>query len=139
VDAPYQPDILRVLCVDDNKDAADMLGALLEIAGFNPRVCYSGAQALAVLDEFNPDACILDIQMPGMDGVELAKRIRDWAGPRALPLVAVTGLDDDATRTRSSEVGFDLHLTKPADPDLLASLLADIVLLRGDWSDPGER
>jgi len=117
VDAPYQPDILRVLCVDDNKDAADMLGALLEIAGFNPRVCYSGAQALAVLDEFNPDACILDIQMPGMDGVELAKRIRDWAGPRALPLVAVTGLDDDATRTRSSEVGFDLHLTKPADPD----------------------
>jgi len=128
----YQSDILRVLCVDDNRDSADMLGVLLEIAGFIPRVCYSGDEALILLSDFNPDACILDIQMPGMGGLELASRIRVWAGNRSICLVALTGIHDDLARVRSTNAGFDLHLTKPADPDQLATLLADIVLLHAE-------
>jgi two-component system, OmpR family, response regulator len=123
---------LRVLCVDDDHDTADTLGVLLELAGFEPRVCYSGSEAIASLPEFRPDACILDLSMPGLDGCEVARRLRTWADPRPIPLVAVTGLDGEEARRQTAAAGFDLHLTKPVDPDKLAAVLADMVILRGD-------
>ena len=128
-DAP----ILRVLCVDDNRDAADTLGVLLELVGYEARVCYDGATALQLAEAFRPDACILDLTMPGMDGDEVGRRLRqrDWA--RNLPLVAVTALSGDDARRRTAQVGFDLHLTKPVDPDLLANVLTDIVILRSEF------
>ena len=126
------PTVLRVLCVDDNRDAADSLGVMLELVGFEAKVCYDGASALAVADEFRPDACILDLTMPGIDGVEVGRRLRQRPWARNLPLVAVTALGNDEARRRTAEAGFDLHLTKPVDPDRLANVLADIVILRGD-------
>ena len=128
---------LRVLCVDDDPDAAHTLAILLDLAGFESRVCLSGADALVTAAEFRPDACILDLSMPGLDGCELARRLRAWSHPRPIPLVAVTGYDGEDARRMTAAAGFDLHLTKPVDPDKLAALLADIVILRGDlWATP---
>ena len=124
--------VLRVLCVDDNHDIADTLGVLLDLVGFEARVCYDGLSALIAAEEFRPDAAILDLMMPGMDGVELGRRLRARPWAAALPLVAVTALGDDEARRRTTEAGFDLHLTKPVEPDRLANVLADLVILKGE-------
>src|SRR5437868_859792 len=126
------PPVLRVPCVADHQDAADSLGVLLELVGYEARVCYDGESALTAAEEFRPDACILDLTMPGIDGVEVGRRLRQRPWARNLPLVAVTALGNDEARRRTAEAGFDLHLTKPVDPDRLANVLADIVILRGD-------
>jgi CheY-like chemotaxis protein len=123
---------LRVLCVDDDPDTADSLAMLLELVGFDPFVYYDARAALAAVDAIRPDAAILDLRMPGMHGCDLARRLRAWAGDRPLPLVAVTAQSDDDARRQTAEAGFDLHLTKPVDPDTLAMVVADIVILRGD-------
>jgi CheY-like chemotaxis protein len=131
--------------VDDNRDAADTLGILLELVGFETKVCYDGQTALNEADQFHPDAAILDLTMPGMDGVEVGRRLRERGWGRSLSLVAVTALGDDEARQQTREAGFDLHLTKPVDPDRLANVLADIVILRSDLGphpagrDTGER
>ena len=124
--------VLRILCVDDNRDAADTLGVLLELAGYQARVCYDGDTALEAAEDFRPDAAILDLSMPGMTGDELGRRLRatDWG--RTLPLVALTALSGEDARQRTAAAGFDLHLVKPVNPDRLANVLADIVILRGD-------
>ena len=127
--------LLRVMCVDDNRDAADTLGILLELVGFEPLVCYDAASALRAADDFRPDAAILDLTMPGMDGVELGIRLRARPWARTIPLVALTALGGDEARERTAHAGFDLHLTKPVDPDRLANVLADIVILKSDsWA-----
>jgi two-component system OmpR family response regulator len=123
---------LRVLCVDDDPDTADSLAMLLELVGFDPFVYYDAKAALAAVDAIRPDAAILDLRMPGMHGCDLARRLRAWAGNRPLPLVAVTAQSDDDVRRLTAEAGFDLHLVKPVDPDKLALVVADIVILRGD-------
>ena len=124
--------VLRILCVDDNHDAADTLGVLLELVGYQAKVCYDGPSALAAAEEFRPDAAILDLCMPGMDGEEVARRLRatDWG--KALPLVALTALGGEDARERTTAAGFDLHLVKPVNPDRLANVLADIVILRAE-------
>ena len=123
--------ILRILCVDDDPQAADILGVLLELTGFEARVAYDGVSALAIARDFRPDAAILDLTMPGMDGYELARRLLERDSFRTPPvLIALTGWSGDDVRRRTAEAGFDLHLTKPVDPDQLALLLADIVILR---------
>jgi CheY-like chemotaxis protein len=131
--AVHEP-ILRVLCVDDNRDAADTLGILLEIVGFEVKVCYDGPSALAAAETFRPDAAILDLTMPGMDGDEVGRRLRARPWGKAIPLVALTALSGDDARRRTEEAGFDLHLTKPVAPDRLANVLADIVILRGEMT-----
>lgn len=123
---------LRVLCVDDDPDTADSLAMLLELVGFEPFVYYDARAALAAVDVIRPDAAILDLRMPGMHGCELARRLRAWAGDRPFPLVAVTAQSDDEARSQTAEAGFDIHLVKPIDPDKLALVVADIVILRGD-------
>ena len=128
---PGEP-VIRVLCVDDNHDAADTLGVLLELVGFEARVCYDGPSALALADLVRPDAVILDLTMPGMDGVEVGRQLRQQTWARNLPMVALTSLGGEDARRRTAEAGFDLHLTKPVDPERLAAVLADIVILRGD-------
>jgi len=129
--------ILRVLCVDDNRDAADTLGILLELVGFEARVCYDGKTALVAAEEFRPDAAILDLSMPGMTGDELGRLLRERPWARQIPLVALTALGDEEARRRTTAAGFDLHLTKPVSPDRLANVLADIVILRGDTVPTG--
>ncbi|QJX00642.1 response regulator [Frigoriglobus tundricola] len=117
------PVTLRVLVVDDNRDAADTLADLLRLYGADVRACYSAETALAQLGTFDFQAAILDIHMPGVDGCELAQRLRA-ATPARLLLVALTGVSDDAARRRTAEAGFDLHLTKASASDILVAALA---------------
>lgn len=118
------PLALRVLVVDDNRDAADTLADLLRLCGAEARVGYSGDEALAVTDGSDFDAAVLDVHMPGIDGCELASRLRAAAHPRRVLLVALTGVSDDAARRRTAEAGFDLHLTKTSAPEVLVAALA---------------
>jgi CheY-like chemotaxis protein len=123
--APWAAPPRRVLVVDDNQDAADSLALLLRLAGQDVRVAYDGHVALAVVAEFRPALAFLDIGMPGMDGYELADRLRRVADLRGLTLVALTGWGQEEDRRRSRAAGFDLHLTKPVEPAALRAVLTD--------------
>ncbi len=114
----------RIMVVDDSRDAADSLGTILELMGATVQVVYDGATALDALDTFKPHAALLDIGMPGMDGYEVARQMRQRAGTEALRLVALTGWGQDEARKLSREVGFDEHWVKPVDPQTLLSLFA---------------
>jgi CheY-like chemotaxis protein len=113
----------RILVVDDNVDAAESLSRLLRMQAHEVRVEYDGLAAVAAARDMNPDVVLLDIGLPKMDGIEVAKILRARAdGPRPL-LVAMTGFGQAKDRVRTAEAGFDHHLTKPVDPKLLQSLM----------------
>ena len=114
----------RVLVVDDNRDAADSLGMLLQALGAEVHVVHAGAPALEAVASFDPSLVLLDIGMPGMDGYEVARRLRRDHQQRALTLVALTGWGQEEDRRRARAAGFDHHLTKPADVGVLQRLLA---------------
>ncbi len=114
----------RVLVVDDNIDAAATLQLLLNSLGHETRVVHDGFQALEAAAEFVPDIVLLDIGLPGLDGYEVARRLRVLRRDRPLRIVAITGWGQDADRERSREAGVDVHLVKPVDPMTLTSLLA---------------
>jgi CheY-like chemotaxis protein len=116
----------RVLVVDDNRDAADSLGALLTLLGADVRVVYGGPDALEVLPQFQPAVVLLDIGMPGMDGLEVAARIRERAEFRDVKLIALTGWGQEEDRRKTQGVGFDHHLIKPADLAILETVLASL-------------
>jgi signal transduction histidine kinase/CheY-like chemotaxis protein len=116
----------RVLVVDDNRDAAESLGMLLGLLRQTTRVVNSGADALDVMGSFKPAIAFLDIGMPGMDGHELARRIRAQPEWQTLTLVAMTGWGQDDDRRRSQSAGFDYHLVKPVDVRALESLLRSL-------------
>jgi PAS domain S-box-containing protein len=111
----------RVLVVDDNADAADMLCAALDALGYRTVAANDGPEALRILDVIEPDIGLLDIGLPVMDGYELAQRIR--AQQPGIDLFAISGYGQDSDLKRSSEAGFRQHLTKPVDLELLARLL----------------
>jgi signal transduction histidine kinase/CheY-like chemotaxis protein len=114
----------RILVVDDNADAAETLNMLLTELGATVTVANSGPEALRALDSFEPDALLLDIGMPGMDGYEVSRRIRSSNHADVL-LIALTGWGQGEDRQRSKNAGFDHHLVKPPDIDLLRNILAD--------------
>jgi CheY-like chemotaxis protein len=114
---------MRVLVVDDNRDAAVALGRLLAASGYQVETSFDGQEALAAAEQFQPDACLLDINMPGMDGFELARRLRERRPETPPILAAVTAYDDYDHLDREVEAGFDLHFTKPADPFEMADQL----------------
>jgi PAS domain S-box-containing protein len=113
----------RILVVDDNKDAANSLGALLKLLGAEVDIVYDGPTALARLSEFRPSAIILDIGMPGMDGYEVARKIREDSEFHDVMLIAMTGWSQEEDRVRSRSAGFHHHLIKPADIEALQALL----------------
>jgi PAS domain S-box-containing protein len=117
------PGVQRILVVDDNRDAADSLGVLLEAPAREVRVVYDGPAAITALTAFRPQAIVLDLGMPGLDGLETARRIRQLPEGRTVTLIAVTGWGQDEDRRRTREAGFDHHLVKPVDGDLLQALL----------------
>ncbi len=114
----------KVLVVDDNCDAADSLGALLDALGTTVAVVHSGKAALEVLETFAPDAVLLDLAMPGMDGYEVARRIRESGANADTLLIALTGWGQEHDVRRSRSAGFDHHLVKPPDIDKLRELMA---------------
>ena len=118
--------ILRILVVDDNQDAADSLRMILEMQdGHEVRVAYDGRSGLAVAKEFHPDLAFLDIGLPkGMDGYEVARRLRALPGLERTQLVALTGYGRVEDRKRSAESGFTAHLVKPVDPEKLREMVA---------------
>ncbi len=116
----------RVLVVDDNRDAAESLGMLLKLLGADVCIVNDGPAALAILPSFRPTVVLLDIGMPGMDGYEVARRIRQQAEWRALLLIALTGWGQEDDRRRSAEAGFDHHLIKPADIAALQTLFMSL-------------
>jgi CheY-like chemotaxis protein len=119
------PGALRVLVVDDNVDAAEVLAEALRALGHEVAVAHDGREALVLAASFDPDAAVLDIGLPGMDGYELARRIRALAAARPPRLVALTGYGQDGDRVRAREAGFDVHLVKPVDLDAVVGLFAD--------------
>jgi CheY-like chemotaxis protein len=114
------------LCVDDNKDAADSEAVLLRAVGFEALACYDGPSALRLAGELRPSVCLVDLNMPGMDGDELAVRLLGRPGWRPLLLVAVTAMGDEQSRARTLAAGFHLHLVKPVDPGKLVALMDEL-------------
>ena len=115
----------RVLVVDDNVPAAESLAMLVRLSGHEARVVHDGTAALALAPEFRPDVVLLDIGLPGMDGYEVARRLRSVPGtPPSLLLIAVTGYGREDDRLRSRDAGIDHHLVKPVDFAVLEGLVA---------------
>jgi signal transduction histidine kinase len=120
---PLQPDaLLRVMIVDDNRDAADSLSMLLQFEGRHTLCAYSGEQALEDVSAFDPQIVLLDIGLPGLDGYEVARRLKSLA-PR-VHVIALSGYAQLEDRQRSAAAGFDAHLVKPVDLDALKGVFA---------------
>jgi CheY-like chemotaxis protein len=114
----------RVLVVEDNVDSAEALMMLLEMFGHEARTAYDGQTALEVASTYAPDLMIIDLGLPGIDGCEVARRVRSKPEFRDTALVAVTGFGQDSDRERALAAGFDHHLTKPVEPARLRRLIA---------------
>jgi PAS domain S-box-containing protein len=117
---------LRVLVVDDNRDAADSCSTLLELSGHSVKAAYTGREALAIAAKIRPHVVVTDIGLPDIDGYEVAAKIRAAPWGRRMVLVAVTGWGQESDRQRAFSTGFSHHLTKPIDPDMLESLLQSL-------------
>jgi CheY-like chemotaxis protein/nitrogen-specific signal transduction histidine kinase len=114
----------RVLVVDDNEDGAETLGALLSASGHDVHVFYDARSALEAATANPPEIAFIDLNMPVMDGFELARMLRELPSGQTIRLIAVTGMGREADVARSRTAGFDAHLTKPADPEKIEELAA---------------
>jgi PAS domain S-box-containing protein len=121
----------RLLVVDDNQDAAVSLAMLLRLQGHEVRVAHSGPAALEMANANPPDVIFLDIGMPGMDGYEVARRLRQRPGFENVVLAALTGWGQNEDRRRTAEAGFNRHFVKPPDPAVIQALLAELEPRRG--------
>jgi CheY-like chemotaxis protein/two-component sensor histidine kinase len=114
----------RILIVDDNHDAVDMLAAMLELSDYETKSANDGATAVAAAKEWSPDVIILDIGLPDMSGYEVARRLRDDAAFAETELIAVSGWGSHDDKRKAMAAGFNLHFTKPVDADALCNALA---------------
>jgi signal transduction histidine kinase/CheY-like chemotaxis protein len=114
----------RILVADDNQDAAESLAMLLEMSGHLVRVVHDGRAALTIAQTFRPDAVVLDIGMPQLNGYEVAQALRREPWGAGLTLIALTGWGQESDLQRAFDAGFDRHLTKPIDPDALETVLS---------------
>ena len=118
----------RLLVVDDNKDAAESMSMLLEMWGHDVAFAYDGPSALETAQQWRPQAVLLDIGLPGMDGYEVAARLRELPQAKGAVLIAITGYGQEDDRVRSRQVGIDHHLIKPVAPDALRNLIDSLNL-----------
>lgn len=126
----------RILVVDDSKDTADSLAMILGVWGHHAEACYRGGVALLTARTFQPHVVLLDIAMPGMDGFQVARRLREQPESRNAVLMALTGCTDEAYRSLAWELGFSKYLLKPTDLDELRDLLFDDALAEAGFLPP---
>jgi DNA-binding response OmpR family regulator len=117
---------LRVLVVDDNRDGAASLAALLRLAGHEVSVCHDGEEAVTLAGRLRPKVILMDLGLPRMNGHQAARAIRSQSWSEGICLIALTGWGQEEARRESRESGFDYHLVKPTEPGQLFSLLAAI-------------
>ena len=117
---------LKILIVEDNVDSAEMMSLVLELGGHEVRTAHDGPEALEAALRFQPQAVLCDIGLPGMNGYEVAARLREQPAFERTPLIALTGYGQEEARRRAKEAGFDYHLVKPVAPDALSALLSKI-------------
>lgn len=114
---------LRVLVVDDNQASADTLHWTVELFGDEVKSCHDGKSALKLAAQFKPDVVLLDIGMPGMDGLQVCAHLRAMPELGQMKIIAQTGWGDEQMRLKTASAGFDLHLVKPVDPRVLEDML----------------
>jgi CheY-like chemotaxis protein len=117
---------LRILIVDDNRDGADSLGMMLRIMGNDIRTAYDGRTGVELAKDFDPHVVLLDIGLPGLNGYEACRRIREQNSGKEIVLIAVTGWGQEDDLRRSHEAGFDHHLVKPVNSQELLKLLGGL-------------
>ena len=117
---------LRILVVDDNRDAAESLAMLLKMMGNNIHTAYDGEEAVAAAGKFRPHVVLCDIGLPKLNGYEACRQMKAQAWEKKMILIAVTGWGQDDDRRKSQEAGFDHHMVKPVDPQALMKLLAGL-------------
>ncbi|HWM92231.1 MAG TPA: response regulator [Thermoanaerobaculia bacterium] len=122
-DQPAPPRPLRILVVEDDPESLQMMGALLSLWGYEPRLVPAGPAALAAVEAEVPDIILLDLGLPGMDGFEVARRLRGRPGGSDLFIAAVTAYRGEEHQRQAREAGFDRYLMKPVDIDTLRQLL----------------
>jgi signal transduction histidine kinase/DNA-binding response OmpR family regulator len=120
------PGEFAILIVDDNRDATDSMAMLLAMEGYDVRVAYDGPQALEAVRTARPDVILLDLGLPGMDGFQVAQRVRADPDNSSIVIVAVSGYGQEEHRSRSSQAGCDHHLVKPIEPAVVSELLASL-------------
>jgi CheY-like chemotaxis protein len=116
----------RVLLVDDNADSSEPLSLLLQAKGHETRVAVDGTEAMTVADDFQPNCVVLDLGLPGIDGYEVARRLRQRPYGAQLTLVALTGWAGKDVRTKAAEAGFDYHLVKPVNWEELEHIVTAV-------------
>jgi CheY-like chemotaxis protein len=116
----------RILVVDDNVDAATSLASLLEFAGHEVRTVFNGSDVLPAAEEFRPECIVLDLNLPGMDGLEVGRRLRTQPWGRDASLIALTGMGQPTDHARTRAAGFDHHITKPIEPAEVLALVAKV-------------
>jgi CheY-like chemotaxis protein len=116
----------RILLVEDNKDIAEGMGTLLAVDGHTVSIAHDGAVALEMLRSFEPEVVLLDIGLPGMDGYEVARRMRAGTARSNLVIVSLSGFGEPQHHRRSSEAGCNAHIVKPIEPDALRTFLAHL-------------
>ncbi|VTU24708.1 ATP-binding protein [Variovorax sp. RA8] len=126
--AAAAPPALSLLVVDDNKDAAEALASWLELEGHETHLAFSAEEALELLSRQPCDGAVIDIGLPGMNGYDLAARLRAETATRSMALVALTGYGREADRQRALQAGFDDHFAKPAQAEILLARLAQIYM-----------
>jgi CheY-like chemotaxis protein len=120
------PQSARVVVVEDNADSRDLLCEVLIHAGFECRTAETGLTGLQLIEEYEPDIAILDVGLPEIDGFEVARRIRHQERHAQMCLIALTGYGQPQDRAAAREAGFDAHVVKPVDPDVLVRLLTEM-------------
>ena len=123
----------RVLIVDDNRDSADSLAMLMEITGNKTYMAHDGVEAVEAIEKHRPEVVLLDIGLPGLDGHEVCRRVREQPWGKDIIVIALTGWGQEDDRRKSEEAGFNGHLVKPVDYDKLLELLSSLTNGRRSW------